>query len=70
MSDSEYKQFEMCRQTKFFSKGFQSVLEWLGLQRKHKGEDTCLRDRKTLEMFGYVVRTVLQRIVIEAVRLN
>jgi hypothetical protein len=30
--------------------------------------DTCLRDRKTLEMFGYVLRTILQRIVLEAVK--
>ena len=48
------------------------MLEWLGLDRKvardGKSVETCLRDRKTLEMFGYVMRTILQRIVLEAVK--
>jgi hypothetical protein len=32
--------------------------------------DTPLKERKTLEMFGYVLRTILQRIVLEAVRIH
>jgi len=47
-------------------------MDWLGLERKIVKDgmtiDTCLRDRKTLEMFGYVLRTILQRIVLEAVK--
>lgn len=46
------------------------MLDWLGLSRRTEKGDTCLRERKTLEMFGYVVRTILQSIVIEAVRLS
>ena len=48
------------------------MLDWLGLERKVSRNgalvEACLRDRKTLEMFGYVVRTILQKIVIEAVK--
>jgi len=39
-------------------------LNWLELRR----DGTELKERKTLEMFGYILRTVLQRIVIEAVK--
>ena len=66
MEDSLYQDFIKCRQTKFFSKGIQPVLDWLQLRRK----DTELKDRKTLEMFGYILRTLLQRIVLEAVKIE
>ena len=39
-------------------------MNWLELRR----DGTELKERKTLEMFGYILRTVLQRIVIEAVK--
>lgn len=42
------------------------MLEWLAITRI----DTPLKERKTLEMFGYVLRTILQRIVLEAVRIH
>ena len=64
MEEDEYRNFIQCRQTKFFSRGIQPILTWLQLRR----EGTELKDRKTLEMFGYILRTVLQRIVIEAVK--
>ena len=66
MDDSLYQDFIKCRQTKFFSKGIQPVLDWLQLRRK----DTDLKERKTLEMFGYILRTLLQRIVLEAVKIE
>lgn len=50
------------------------MLDWLGLARTVKKDgrqvNTCLRDRKTLEMFGYIVRTILQSVVIEAVKVK
>ena len=42
------------------------MLDWLQLRRK----DTDLKERKTLEMFGYILRTLLQRIVLEAVKIE
>lgn len=74
MNDNEYRQFIVCRQTKLFSRGIQPVLNWLGLERRltkdGKHIETPLRDRKTLEMFGYILRTILQRIVLETVRIH
>ena len=66
MEEEEYHNFIQCRQTKFFSKGIQPILTWFQLRRK----DTELKERKTLEMFGYILRTLLQRIVIQAVKIE
>ena len=65
MPDSVYKWFLYCRQTKIFGRGFQTVLSIFGLTRK--GE---LKNRKTIEMFGYILRVVLQRIIFAAYKLD
>ena len=64
MSEDEYMDFIQCRQTKFFSKGIKPVLSWLKLQR----DGTELKFRKILEAFGYIMRYIVQRIVLQAVR--
>lgn len=61
MSDEAYKQFLPCRQTKLFTKGIQ--LEHFNLNRK--GE---LNNRKMVDLLGYVLRTVLQNITLQALR--
>ena len=64
MDDDEYMKFIQCRQTKIFSKGFDPVLQWLRVRRDH----TELKFRRVLEAFGYVLRYILQRIVLQAVK--
>ena len=54
MPDDVYKWFLHCRQTKIFGRGFQTVLSIFDLSRK--GE---LKNRKTIEMFGYILRVIL-----------
>ena len=66
MSEVEYSEFIQCRQTKFFSKGIKPVLDWLRLKR----EGTELKLRKILEAVGYVLRYIVQHIVLEAVRIQ
>lgn len=48
------------------SKGIQVVLDWLKLTR----QGTSLQDRKSIEMFGYILRTIIQRIVFKAIQLE
>jgi hypothetical protein len=66
MAENEYMDFIHCRQTKFFSKGIKPVLTWLELKR----DGTELKFRKVLEAFGYIMRFVLQKIVLQAVKLE
>ena len=66
MTDSEYMEFILCRQTRFFSKGINPVLQWLKIKR----DGTDLKFRKVLEAFGYVMRYILQRIILQAVKLE
>ena len=60
MTEAEYSEFILCRQTKFFSRGFKPVLNWLKLKR----DGTELKLRKILEAFGYIMRYIVQRIVL------
>lgn len=66
MAEGEYTTFRKCRETKFFSKGFKPVLNWLGIRR----DGTELQLRKVLEAFGYIMRYIVQRIVLQAVKLD
>lgn len=66
MTETEYLHFIQCRQTKFFSKGIKPVLTWLNLQR----EGTELKFRKVLEAFGYIMRFLVQKIVLQAVKIE
>lgn len=65
MSDIQYQHFLICRQTKIFSRGIQPVLNRFELTRKES-----LRDRKIVEMFGYILRVIVQQIVFQAVKLT
>ena len=42
------------------------MLTWLGIRR----DGTELKLRKVLEAFGYIMRNIVQRIVLQAVRLE
>ena len=64
MQDAEYIDFLQCRQTKVFQRGIKAVLEWLNLKR----EGTELKFKKVLEAFGYIMRYIVQRIVLQAVK--
>jgi len=66
MTEEEYVDFIQCRQTRFFSKGIKLVLDWLCVRR----EGTELKFRKVLEAFGYIMRYVVQRIVLQAVKVE
>ena len=67
MSEAEYLYFIQCRQTKFFNKSMKSVLSWLQLRRDSNSE---LRFRKVLEAFGYIMRFLVQKIVLQAVKID
>ena len=60
MTEFEYQDFIQCRQTKFFSKGIKPVMDWLHLKR----EGTELKFRKVLEVFGYIMRYIVQKIIL------
>lgn len=47
-----------------FQRGIKAVLEWLNLKR----EGTQLKFKKVLEAFGYIMRYIVQRIVLQAVK--
>ena len=55
MTEEEYAEFIHCRQIRILSKGIKTILDWLQIRR----EGTELRERKIIEMFGYIVRIVL-----------
>lgn len=65
MTDECYKHFLVCRQTKLFTKGIQAVLDKFNVTRQHE-----LKQRKIVEMFGYVLRTVLQKLVLDALKIQ
>lgn len=63
MSDETYQQFLLCRQTKVFSRGIQPVLDKFGLTRLKS-----LSERKVVEMFGYIFRVIISKIVFKALQ--
>jgi hypothetical protein len=56
MSQSEYLSFYQCRLTNFLSRGRHLICEWLQLQQERV-------DPKDLEVFSYILRVILSRIV-------
>lgn len=61
MNQQEYLAFNQCRQTNFLSRGRNMVCEWLQLK-------IDLIDKKDLEVFAYLLRVLLARIVEHAIR--
>jgi hypothetical protein len=61
MDEEQYMAFHQCRLTNFLTRGKPLFCDWLHLAIDHI-------DKKDIEVFSYVLRIILQKIIEQAVR--